>query len=97
MASTALAKQPAVISTNAARLAMGAFPFDPSLRSSQCAETEVSRNESAREQDIEETYCCGVTASVAVGISNRRAGYERSYQLGRLAARSAPIALGRPD
>jgi molecular chaperone DnaK (HSP70) len=72
-----------------------AFPFDPSLCSAQCAGTPVSRSGSVCEQDIEETYCCHSTGGVIVNISNRHAGYERSYQLGRWAGKRAPIALGR--
>ncbi len=71
------------------------FPFDPSLSSAQCAVTEVSRSGSVGDQDIEETYCCDSTGGVRVNISNRRAGYERSYPLGRWAGKSKPIALGR--
>jgi hypothetical protein len=71
------------------------FPFDPALRDAPLEEVEVARSPAAASQSIEEVYTCDAGASVRVEISNRTAGYSRSWHLARWAAPAAPIVPGR--
>jgi len=72
------------------------FPFDPDLQNQRNLEPRaVVRSTEVLEQEIEETYLCDASGSVTVRIANTLAGYERSYQIGRWAARGPSIVAGR--
>jgi molecular chaperone DnaK (HSP70) len=72
------------------------FPFDPDLQDQRNLEPRaVVRSDKAFEQEIEETYLCDGSGSVTVRIANTRAGFDRSYLIGRWAARGPSIVAGR--
>ena len=65
------------------------FPFDPDLRDADSAPVEYSA--AAPSQEIEETYSIDASGTVTITIANLSAGYERTYSLGRWAAKDAPV------
>jgi len=72
------------------------FPFDPDLKNERdLAARAVVRSATAQQQEVEERYLCDASGSVTVSIVNIAAGYERSHQIGRWAARGAVVVAGR--
>ena len=72
------------------------FPFDPDLENERnLAAHAVVRSATAQQQEVEERYLCDASGSVTVSIANIAAGYERSHQIGRWAARGAVLVAGR--
>lgn len=68
------------------------FPFDPRLARKNGLENEaVSHSSEAARQDVEETYECDSSGSIAVRIANLSAGYERTYRLGRWSQEAKPV------
>jgi len=65
------------------------FPFDPALRDADSAPVEYSV--AAQSQEIEETYSIDASGTVTITIANLSAGYQRTYSLGRWAAKDAPV------
>ncbi len=65
------------------------FPFDPDLRDADSAPVEYSA--AAPSQEIEETYSIDASGTVTITIANLSAGYERTYSLGRWAAKDAAV------
>jgi hypothetical protein len=65
------------------------FPFDPDLRDADSAPVEYSA--AAPSQEIEETYSIDASGTVTITIANLSAGYERTYILGRWAAKDAAV------
>ena len=70
------------------------FPFDPALRDAESA--SVQHSAAAQSQEIEENYSIDASGTVTITISNRSAGYERSYRLGRWAAKDALVTPAKP-
>jgi molecular chaperone DnaK (HSP70) len=66
------------------------FPFDPALRDADSAPVEPSA--AAQSQEIEEKYSIDASGTVTITITNLSAGYQRTYSLGRWAAKDAPIS-----
>jgi molecular chaperone DnaK (HSP70) len=63
------------------------FPFDPRLRDHPALnQVPIQRQDWAPHGEVEELYQCDSSGSVAVTISNRTAGYQRTYRLGRWSA-----------
>ena len=60
------------------------FPFDPALR--EANGVPVVHSDAAPSQQIEEKYSSDASGAVTVTISNKTAGYERQYRLGRWAS-----------
>ena len=72
------------------------FPFDPQLRTCEdLLPLEVQRWDQAYQQEIEESYWCDSSGSVTVRISNKVAGYERTYRIGRWAGGGSPVVAGQ--
>jgi molecular chaperone DnaK (HSP70) len=65
------------------------FPFDPALRDADGA--LVERSAAAQSQEIEERYSIDASGTVSITITNLSAGYQRTYSLGRWAAKDAPV------
>ncbi len=70
------------------------FPFDPGMRDINGAMVEHS--DAAASQQIEEKYSSDASGAVTVTITNRTAGYERQYRLGRWASQEASRVATRP-
>jgi hypothetical protein len=66
------------------------FPFDPALRDADSAPVEPST--AAQSQEIEEKYSIDASGTVTITITNLSAGYQRTYRLGRWAAKDAPVS-----
>jgi molecular chaperone DnaK len=69
------------------------FPFDPALQDAESAPVEYSA--SAQSQEIEEAYSIDASGTVTITITNLSAGYERTYSLGRWAAKDAVVTPGK--
>jgi len=68
------------------------FPFDPSLAKHPSLNAEtVIHTPRAQLQQIQESYECDASGSIAVTIANRSAGYTRTYRLGRWSHNSKPV------
>jgi molecular chaperone DnaK (HSP70) len=67
------------------------FPFDPALASRENLDDVPVVHRDGTPQLIEEHYSCDATGAVRVAIRNLTAGYERSYRLGRWAAKDAVL------
>jgi molecular chaperone DnaK (HSP70) len=68
------------------------FPFDPSLADFPSLNAEaVIHTPRAQLQQIQESYECDASGSIAVTIANRSAGYTRTYRLGRWSHDSKPV------
>jgi molecular chaperone DnaK (HSP70) len=65
------------------------FPFDPALRDAENA--AVVYSDAAPSQEIEETYLIDASGTVTIVITNRTAGYKRTYRLGRWASKDALV------
>src|SRR6202011_1928407 len=65
------------------------FPFDPAAQ--EADGIPVEHSQAAASQEIEEKYSSDASGTVTVTITNRTAGYERQYRLGRWAAKDAPV------
>jgi molecular chaperone DnaK (HSP70) len=74
------------------------FPFDRKLcENGDLSEADITRNPRASDDTVEECYSCDASGSVEVAISNRTAGYARSYRLGRWSSRQpATVTPGKP-
>jgi len=70
------------------------FPFDPKLQNANGVPVEYS--EAASSQQIEERYSINASGTVEVTITNKTAGYERQYRLGRWASKDSAVVPGRP-
>jgi molecular chaperone DnaK (HSP70) len=72
------------------------FPFDPALSDAGDLRAEtVERFSLEPPQETLESYECDPAGAVTVVISNRTAGYERSYRLGRWAVAQTPVIPGK--
>jgi molecular chaperone DnaK (HSP70) len=71
------------------------FPFDAGLAEAELSETQVERREWEPPVEVEESYSVDASGAVTVVISNRTAGYEKTYRLGRWAAPQTPVVPGR--
>jgi molecular chaperone DnaK (HSP70) len=72
------------------------FPFDAGLRDQAgLSDLPVIRYDSAPAPEVEERYECDSGGSVTVTISNRTAGYERVYRLGRWSVPGEALVPGR--
>jgi hypothetical protein len=69
------------------------FPFDPALQEANGA--PVLHSYAAPSQQIEETYASDASGTVTVTISNRTAGYQRQYRLGRWASKEPVISSAK--
>jgi molecular chaperone DnaK (HSP70) len=69
------------------------FPFDPTLQDADSAPVEHSA--SAQSQEIEEAYSIDASGTVTITIANLSAGYQRTYSLGRWAAKDALATPGK--
>ena len=69
------------------------FPFDPALQDADSAPVEHS--EAVRSQEIEEAYSIDASGTVTIMITNLSAGYQRTYSLGRWAAKDAPVVAAK--
>ena len=69
------------------------FPFDPALRDADTASVAVRRIEPG--MHVREVYTCDSAGTVQVMIANLTAGYERTYKLGRWAAKETTIVPGK--
>jgi len=68
------------------------FPFDPALESAESlAGSPVQPLHDGSAQQVEELYSCDSTGAIAATISNRSAGYARTYPLGRWSAELKPV------
>lgn len=68
------------------------FPFDPALRNvADLGGVTVTHSDAAPSQVIEERYEAGPGGGVAVTISNRSAGYSRTWRLGRWASQPETV------
>ena len=68
------------------------FPFDPGLAKHPSLHAEaVVHTAKAQLQQIQESYECDASGSIAVTIANRSAGYTRTYRLGRWSQNSTPV------
>jgi hypothetical protein len=70
------------------------FPFDPKINNEEDLGL-LAVVHSTPECQVEETYSCDASGTVTVTIANLTAGYSRTYQVGRWAAKAAPIVPGR--
>jgi hypothetical protein len=69
------------------------FPFDPASESeTNLSGVAVQYSAAAQEQQVEERYSCDASGSVEVQISNKTAGYTRTYRLGRWSAKTDPVS-----
>ena len=73
------------------------FPFDPKLQDrSDLAAVPVRRTPVMEDFLVEETYTCDSSGNVAVEISNKSTGYEKTFRLGRWSAKqTTKISPGR--
>jgi len=72
------------------------FPFDPDLQSlADLASVPVIRAPETTTLEIEETYTCDSSGNLAVEISNKSTGYEKTFRLGHWSAKQAKISPGR--
>ncbi len=72
------------------------FPFEAALQPREdLAGAAVQRLESGSEDEVEERYSCDASGAVTVTISNRSAGYERNYNLGRWGQTGPTVAPAR--
>jgi molecular chaperone DnaK (HSP70) len=72
------------------------FPFEPSLQDrADLASVPVVRTPATTKFVIEETYTCDGSGNLAVEISNKSTGYEKTFHLGRWSARQTKISPGR--
>jgi molecular chaperone DnaK (HSP70) len=68
------------------------FPFDPNLQDrADLASVEVVRTPATRSFVIEETYTCDGSGNLAVEISNKSTGYEKTFRLGRWSAKQTKV------
>jgi actin-like ATPase involved in cell morphogenesis len=68
------------------------FPFDPALTEEDNLRLlPVDAAPASAEQQIEELYECGSGGSVAVTITNRTAGYQRVFSLGRWSVKTETV------
>jgi molecular chaperone DnaK (HSP70) len=68
------------------------FPFDPMLQSAKTLTDTPVRPLGETPQDIQELYTCDSSGAIAATISNRSAGYARTYPLGRWSAEVKQVA-----
>lgn len=69
------------------------FPFDPILQDrADLASVPVVRTLGTNSFVIEETYTCDNSGNLAVKISNRSTGYEKTFRLGRWSAKQTKIS-----
>jgi molecular chaperone DnaK (HSP70) len=61
------------------------FPYDPSLRDRGDLDRAVAPKAALAHEEIEETYRYEPTGAITVRIANLTRGYERVYDLGRMA------------
>ncbi len=72
------------------------FPFDPSLQDrADLASVPVIRTPETKSFVIEEAYTCDGSGNLAVEISNRSTGYEKTFRLGRWSAKQAKMSPRR--
>ena len=72
------------------------FPFDPNLQDrNDLASVPVVRAPATNSFVIEETYTCDSSGNLAVEISNKFTGYEKTFRLGRWSARQTKMSPGR--
>ena len=71
------------------------FPFDPALRHERDLGAVTVAHLSDSPPEAEERYGCDSSGALTVTISNRSAGYERLYRLGRWAGENAPLVPGK--
>jgi molecular chaperone DnaK (HSP70) len=72
------------------------FPFDPNLQDRlDLASLPVVRTPGTKQFVVEETYTCDSSGNLAVSISNKSTGYEKTFRLGRWSAKQAKMAAGR--
>lgn len=73
------------------------FPFDPKLQDrADLTAVPVRRTPVMEDFLVEETYTCDSSGNVAVEISNKSTGYEKTFRLGRWSAKQpAKISPGR--
>lgn len=72
------------------------FPFDPSLQDrADLASVPVVRAPGTNDFVIEEAYTCDSSGNLAVEISNKFTGYEKTFRLGRWSARQAKMSPAR--
>ena len=72
------------------------FPFDPNLQDrADLASVPVVRTPATKSFVIQETYTCDSSGNLAVEISNRSTGYEKTFRLGRWSAKPANASAAR--
>jgi molecular chaperone DnaK (HSP70) len=72
------------------------FPFNPELQDrADLASVAVTRTPATNNFVIEETYTCDSSGNLAVAISNKSTGYEKTFRLGRWSAKQAKVATSR--
>ena len=69
------------------------FPFDPASRDKDLAGVPVRHIEPG--MHVREIYTCDSAGTVQVKIENLSAGYERTYKLGRWAAKANTVVPGK--
>ncbi len=73
------------------------FPFDPGLQNRpDLAAVPVRRTPTTADFAVEETYTCDSSGNLAVAISNKSTGYEKSFRLGRWSEKQPKILFSRP-
>ena len=55
----------------------------------------VRRTPAAAEFAVEETYTCDSSGNLAVAISNKSTGYEKSFRLGRWSGKQLKVLSSR--
>jgi len=72
------------------------FPFDPNLQDCpDIASVPVVRTPATKGFVIEENYTCDSSGNLAVEISNKSTGYEKTFRLGRWSAKQTKMAPSR--
>jgi molecular chaperone DnaK (HSP70) len=72
------------------------FPFDPNLQDRlDLASLPVVRTPVTRHFIVEETYTCDSSGNLAVSISNRSTGYQKTFRLGRWSEKQARVPTAR--
>lgn len=72
------------------------FPFDPILQDRvDLAAVPVRRTPATANFLVEETYTCDSNGNLAVAISNKSTGYEKTFRLGRWSPKPTKISPSR--
>ena len=72
------------------------FPFDPRLQDqTDLASVPVVRTDGTKSFVIEETYTCDSSGNLAVEISNKSTGFDKTFRLGRWSRQQPKLLPGR--